>query len=1208
MKQIIIILIQILIHLAVYANVKIAPVTDTIQNDRIRSYQVKKGDVNGDGFVDIIVSRPNIYISDSLICDILYVYYGPFLSKPSLNSEEANIKIILKIDTIQAFDIFDINRDGFDDILVKGTNKNSKYLVNGNNSLSHTIILDFFYKYIESTNNLPTLIPSNDSLWHLTNLSGISVNVIASHPDGYLFAGVGDGIFKSEDNGESWYRVYGGGAFDGIDYLAINENGFLYASGFFTGLLFSSNNGGTWSSVGDFWVASLGMGLNANIFVGTVYDGVFHSSDYGQSWFQTSLTNRIDGFAVNSSGELFAVSSGIDGGIFRSSDNGNSWSKLLSVMYITSLAINSEGYIFATSYWSGVYSSFNNGNDWILLNGSPLGATIVIDDNDEIYVGAGFFSSGIFHSDDHGNNWIQIGLNNYSINSFTVNIDNFVYAATSGGVFRNGIIYDHDVGVRKIYSPILIVKPDSLITPSALIRNFGKNAEDIPVIFEIGLDYIDSTNITLDPFKQISVDFTEWSATTLGTFNVKCKTLLYNDEFKLNDSLMSTVVVSSGVGPEIYNVTPNHGGNIGNVTVEIFGSGFIPGANVKLTRSGQPDIVANSSLTTIVSPTKIQTTFSILDVALGSWNVVVKNPDENEGVFYNGFEIELTDNNLWVNLVGPNQIIINTLEQYFITIGNNGNTDAYGIPLWLAIPGNCDYQFSENLIPELDSLYNLDSIPLHFVSDSLFNIAINCKIIPIFICRLRPGESQAIEFSVKTSQTQPITLYYWLGNPVMGINSSNKNSTYEVFDSFYECVKDGLLNSLGLIIEENCLTGILSGAVSTLSGKNINNSSQIYMIARAVVGCIPIPWLQALVTAVDIVMNFKSCGEFWGDLSGLFWSNIPVIYSWDPNDKSGPIGYGEYHHLIPNIPMYYMIHFENVDTATASAQTVVLIDTLNTNLNWATLVFDTSSHVTSSQTFDTEKGIITWTFDGINLPPNVNPPEGEGWVLFHVNQKPDLPSGTQIINQASIKFDFNEPMLTGTVLNTIDAGHPSSYVLSNPEYLDSTSYLISWAGEDELGGSGIRNYTIYFSENSNGPFIPWKKNTKVNSSIFNGELNKTYYFYSIARDGVGHIEESPDTYDMKFTVTINEGDDNSLYIFPNPFTNHTTVRFNNPSHLPFQVNIYNLFGGKVFTIERISSDEIVLENLPLSSGIYIIELKGHKTLKGKMIINQNVKP
>ncbi len=88
--------------------------------------------------------------------------------------------------------------------------------------------------------------------------------------------------------------------------------------------------------------------------------------------------------------------------------------------------------------------------------------------------------------------------------------------------------------------------------------------------------------------------------------------------------------------PTVTSITPNSGGNNGSVSVTIAGTNFQSGATVKLTRSGQADIVATGAS---VSASQITCNFNLVGAAAGQWNVVVTNPDSQSGMLPNGFTV-----------------------------------------------------------------------------------------------------------------------------------------------------------------------------------------------------------------------------------------------------------------------------------------------------------------------------------------------------------------------------------------------------------------------------------------------------------------------------------------------------------------------------------------------------------------------------------------
>ncbi|MCX6831735.1 MAG: SBBP repeat-containing protein, partial [candidate division Zixibacteria bacterium] len=138
-------------------------------------------------------------------------------------------------------------------------------------------------------------------------------------------------------------------------------------------------------------------------------------------------------------------------------------------------------------------------------------------------------------------------------------------------------------------------------------------------------------------------------------------------------------------------------------------------------------------------------------------------------------------------------------------------------------------------------------------------------------------------------------------------------------------------------------------------------------------------------------------------------TNLIVIGSWDPNDKIADPGGKELSFgVAPDQRINYTVQFENKEEATAEAIYVRVVDTLDTDLDWGTLSIGPMSHPDKCvASFDPYKGIITWFCDSIMLPPNVTPPEGEGYFTYSIKPKPNLSDGTEIANSAWIRFDYN---------------------------------------------------------------------------------------------------------------------------------------------------------------------------------------------------------
>ncbi len=75
-------------------------------------------------------------------------------------------------------------------------------------------------------------------------------------------------------------------------------------------------------------------------------------------------------------------------------------------------------------------------------------------------------------------------------------------------------------------------------------------------------------------------------------------------------------------------------------------------------------------------------------------------------------------------------------------------------------------------------------------------------------------------------------------------------------------------------------------------------------------------------------------------------------------------------------------------------------------------------------------------------------------------------------------------------------------------------------------------------------------------------------------------------------------------IYPNPFSENTTIEFSNPKHSNYKMVLYNILGKKVLEMNNVTSDKIILKRGSLKSGIYLIELRGEQTYYSKLIVEK----
>jgi len=255
-----------------------------------------------------------------------------------------------------------------------------------------------------STNGVYRLTPGGTG-WEYLGLTTYIIESLEITPTGEIIAGVNDKIFKSIDNGSTWYPVYASLG----NWAAIKSfgNGLVFAGSTsgspLNSVLRSLDNGETWETVfqisGNEAMYDFAKAPDGTIYIGTTHyfngGGVYRSSDNGTTWEYIGLPNeQIMSVVVNAAGEVFA--GGYTNGIFKYDGSGTSWTLLKNEISVMKMVINSQGTIFAACnkeyyyYNGGVLRSEDNGqtfdfvNSGLLINSADL---LAIDGTGHIYTG-----------------------------------------------------------------------------------------------------------------------------------------------------------------------------------------------------------------------------------------------------------------------------------------------------------------------------------------------------------------------------------------------------------------------------------------------------------------------------------------------------------------------------------------------------------------------------------------------------------------------------------------------------------------------------------------------------------------------------------------------------------------------------------------------------------------------------------------------------
>ena len=203
-----------------------------------------------------------------------------------------------------------------------------------------------------------------------------------------IYAGTYNGVFQSKDSGLSWNRI--GLDKKGIVSIAIDnkKHDILYAGTDSDGIFKSNDRGETWHDVTPWEIISMrdwgyrktlsvySFAINPTdtnkIFAGTS-EGVLRSIDGGISWQllgpSVVSVNRLQALTVKldpiNSNKIYVGTNFF--GIFKSEDEGNNWTHLnVNASFVRAIAISPQNSneIFAETFVGGLRKSEDGGDTW----------------------------------------------------------------------------------------------------------------------------------------------------------------------------------------------------------------------------------------------------------------------------------------------------------------------------------------------------------------------------------------------------------------------------------------------------------------------------------------------------------------------------------------------------------------------------------------------------------------------------------------------------------------------------------------------------------------------------------------------------------------------------------------------------------------------------------------------------------------------------
>ena len=252
--------------------------------------------------------------------------------------------------------------------------------------------------------------------WKPTNglFSGDIRSIITNN--GEIIAGT-DIIYKSSDNGKTWFKSNNGMATGITAIRALSKISTYLVAGTSAGVYYSADNGNNWiasagtSSLDIYCIVAKG----TNLFMSTFANGVYKSTNNGQNWsaVNTNIPTPYDAMQnlVVKGNDIYVCSIY---GVYKSSNDGSTWAPAntsLTNTWVISLAVVGNN-IIAGTRGGGVFKSVNDGGSWSPIN-YGIGSTDVIlglgVNGNSVYASIG---TGVLYKTTDYINWSPVSVGN----------------------------------------------------------------------------------------------------------------------------------------------------------------------------------------------------------------------------------------------------------------------------------------------------------------------------------------------------------------------------------------------------------------------------------------------------------------------------------------------------------------------------------------------------------------------------------------------------------------------------------------------------------------------------------------------------------------------------------------------------------------------------------------------------------------------------
>jgi photosystem II stability/assembly factor-like uncharacterized protein len=299
----------------------------------------------------------------------------------------------------------------------------------------------------------------NGASWNFEPFSNGAYSFSSSGSTIYL--GSNSKVFKSTDVGATWIDVSTGLGKGGIQALFFDGTNLFAGTPADSAGVYRSTNGGTsWEPAAAGLpsaktIRSL-ISFGAYVFAGTEGDGIYRSSDHGDTWAKTDVNNTLlaQQLVFTFCTKDQALFAGAQNGIYKSTDDGATFQRIINGfpsnigLFAWSLTASGGNVVAAVTVLlspseplDGIFYSSDDGSTWhqATLPIVPTAVTAVASDGSSLaYAGVFGQSSsvkGLYKSTDAGVTWAQRPALNVDIERLAANGSNVLAGALFGAYY-----------------------------------------------------------------------------------------------------------------------------------------------------------------------------------------------------------------------------------------------------------------------------------------------------------------------------------------------------------------------------------------------------------------------------------------------------------------------------------------------------------------------------------------------------------------------------------------------------------------------------------------------------------------------------------------------------------------------------------------------------------------------------------------------------